>query len=180
VRLVAVPARGWTVVRWTAGCSGRRPCALRMTRSRVVAIRFVQVEPPPVVTTTTTTTATTPAEPPPLDGRYCGFTGNSGGICFTVSGGGSELGTSHFAIESDCSTGERYNVVFDSVDTVPVTSKSFDWEITTGEEAGSFVKGTLDTAGNAQGTLHIKSVFDYHGRHFDCLVDTSWTAKLGA
>jgi hypothetical protein len=150
-----------------------------MTKSRAVAIQFVEAAPPPVVSTTTTTT-TTPAQPPPLDGRYCGFTGNSGGICFTISDGGTVLGTSHFAIQSDCSTGARYNVVFDSTDTLPVENGAFDWEIAGGEEDGSWVRGTLDSAGNAQGTLHIQSVFDYHGQHFDCLVDTAWTARLGA
>jgi hypothetical protein len=57
---------------------------------------------------------------------------------------------------------------------------TFSYDTSSGEEAGSYVRGKFDTAGTAAGVVHIASSFDYEGTHYNCLFDTEWTARIGA
>ena len=137
--------------------------------------------PPPPTTTTTTTTTTTPTPPPAtaLPGRYCGFTNNGSGICFDITAGGQGFTNAKFAITTPCSPDSRFIITITTSGVIPVKPDlTFDLEATAGELAGSNIKGQLDTAGNAKGTVHVSDSFDYQGTHYTCQFDTEWTAKL--
>jgi hypothetical protein len=181
VRLVATPAAGWTFSKWTGACSGRGICSLTLKRAGGVGVLFVHPQTPSPTTTAATPTTTAPAPPPPraaLAGRYCGFTSNGVGFCFNVSPGGLSFGNAHFGINTECDPSSEFTITFDTTDTSPITNLMFDYEVASGEDAGSFLKGTLDPAGTASGTVHIKSSFDFEGTHYNCLFDTDWTAKI--
>jgi hypothetical protein len=124
-----------------------------------------------------------PPPPPPAPaaraGHYCGFTNNGYGFCFDITAGGQGFTNAHFAIKTTCTPDSVFEIEFGTFGVTPIQPDlTFDFEIRSGEEAGSYFKGTLDTVGNAKGVVHIVSSFDYEGTHYNCLFDTEWTAKI--
>jgi Ca2+-binding RTX toxin-like protein len=124
-----------------------------------------------------------PAPPPPpaptaQAGHYCGFTNNGFGICFDVSAGGKAFTNAIFGFRSNCTPdGAVSGDLTTSGDTPIKPDLTFDFEATSGDFAGSYIKGKLDAAGNASGVVHIVVEFDYNGTHYSCPFDTEWTAK---
>ena len=58
---------------------------------------------------------------------------------------------------------------------------SFLFADTSGDELnGSYIKGKLDTTGNASGVIHISFEADVEYTHYSCPFDTEWTAKRGS
>jgi hypothetical protein len=88
----------------------------------------------------------------------------------------------YFAVETDCSPSSRWRITLQTAGTTPIMPDlTFDFEDNSGGEfSGSYIRGQLDTVGNAKGTVHIAASFDYSGTHYNCLFDTEWTAKRGA
>jgi len=136
--------------------------------------------PPP--TTTTTTTA-----PPPvaaLTGHYCGFVNSGGSFCFDVSGaGGSQTFTNaSFDSTDDCTPSMTFDIKFTTSGTTPIQPDlTFDFTSPSGASAGTYITGTLDTSGHANGHFHVQYTFTYSdGVQYTCTANTDWTATLGA
>ena len=122
-----------------------------------------------------------PARPTALPGHYCGFTNNGYGICFDVTADGRSFTNAHFALQTACQPDSRFLITITTRANVPIQPDlTFDYEVGSGDLAGSYIKGKLDTAGNAQGVVHVAASFTYFGTHYSCLFDTDWTARLGA
>lgn len=116
-----------------------------------------------------------------LPGHYCGFTNNGYGFCFDVTPDSRYFTNAYFALQTPCQPDSRFLITIQTRGNVPIQPDlTFDSEETSGDLAGSYIKGKLDTAGNAQGVVHIAASFIYSGTHYTCLFDTEWTAKLGA
>ena len=118
-----------------------------------------------------------------MAGHYCGFTTNGYGICFDVTSGGQYFTNAVFGFTTTaCQPGGTLSGTLKTSGDVPIQPDlTFDFEDQSGDElTGSYIKGKLDTAGNAQGVVHLSAAFDYAGTHVTCLFDTEWTAKLGA
>ena len=64
---------------------------------------------------------------------------------------------------------------------VPIlTDRTFKYETSSGELAGSAILGSLDAEGSAKGMLRVQQApFDYDGVRYTCGVTTTeWTAKI--
>lgn len=133
----------------------------------------------------------TPPAPPPappappaakaMAGRYCGFTNNGYGFCFDVQATGDTFTNAVFEIRTDCKPDAIFKVTFSTTGATPIKPDlTFSFDATSGEEAGSYLRGKFDTAGSAAGVVHIAMSFNYEGTHYDCQFDTEWTAKIGA
>jgi predicted lipoprotein with Yx(FWY)xxD motif len=132
----------------------------------------------PVTTTATTTTATTTAAEA---GRYCGFTNNNSSICFTVTAGGADWTSAHYGIvNATCNPGPtHFDVTYDTIGQTAIGSNlAFNFAIMTGEANGTIISGTLTSAGQAQGHMHIVDAFVYNGTSYTCTYDDDWSAKL--
>jgi hypothetical protein len=87
-----------------------------------------------------------------------------------------------FQLQTPCQPSSEFIITIKTNGDVPIQPDlTFDFEDQSGGElSGSYIKGKLDTAGNGSGTVHVAASFDYSGKHYTCLFDTEWTAKLGA
>jgi hypothetical protein len=124
-----------------------------------------------------------PPPPPPTAqaGRYCGFTNNGYGFCFDVTAGGLAVTNIYFALQTPCSPDAIVTAQLQTVGFTPILPDlTFEFAENAGALAGSYVKGRLDTAGNASGVVHVSAELDDAGTHYSCRFDTAWTAKLGA
>jgi hypothetical protein len=127
-----------------------------------------------------------PAPPAPpaakaVAGRYCGFTNNGYGFCFDVPATGDAFTNAVFEIKTQCTPDAIFTATFSTTGATPIKPDlTFSYDVTSGEEAGSYLRGTFDTAGSAAGVVHIALSFNYEGTHYDCRFDTEWTAKIGA
>jgi len=140
--------------------------------------------PPPPTTgpdTTTAATTTTVAAPQFQTGQYCGFTNNGGSICFNVTGPPYAVTTYKYTVNydaNDCSPAAAGSVDYTTTGSTPVQADgTFDTEFTSGDAAGSSIKGTLDTQGGASGTMHTHSVIASGGTTFTCDSNATWSAK---
>ena len=140
--------------------------------------------PPPTTNPepTTTATTTTVAAPQFESGRYCGFTNNGGSICFDITPAPYAWTNGEFQTSfdsNDCSPPASGSVDYTTSGSAAVQADgSFDFNIQQGDEAGTDVKGTVDTAGGATGTLHLHSVVqDSAGNSYTCTLDATWSAK---
>jgi RTX calcium-binding nonapeptide repeat (4 copies) len=133
-----------------------------------------------VVYTDTPKTPAPPPAPAAEAGEYCGFTQNGGSICFTITSGKQQTLTQlTFEATVSCSPSSESKIPFTSSGSVPLQSDlSFAISVASGDQAGTSVTGTLDTAGNATGKMHVQTAFDYANTHYTCSLDTDWTAKL--
>jgi hypothetical protein len=115
-----------------------------------------------------------------MAGHYCGFTNNGFGFCFDVTAGGQAFTNALFQIQTPCTPDAVFQITYRTSGLTPIQPDlTFDSESTTGETAGSYIKGKLDTTGSGTGVVHIVSSFDYQGTHYNCLFDTEWSAKIG-
>jgi hypothetical protein len=71
-------------------------------------------------------------------------------------------------------------VPFNVTGSVPINpaDRSVSVEQKGGELDGSYIRGTVDSVGNANGTLRISDIFDYQGTHYECLTITDWTTRI--
>jgi hemolysin type calcium-binding protein len=147
--------------------------------------------PPPKTTTSTTTATTTPttttttttvpagrAQP----GHYCGFTNNGDALCFDITGGTPQSFTNlKFTITyrgTDCNPTATGTVDYTTGGAAPLQAdNSFDFEVASGDQAGTFAKGTVTPDGTATGTLNVRSVLASGGTTYTCGLTTDWTAK---
>jgi hypothetical protein len=99
-----------------------------------------------------------------------------------VTSGGQYFTNANFELKTPCQPPSELTVTLHTNGNVPIAPDlTFDFEDQSGGElSGSYIKGRLDTAGSAQGVVHVAAAFDYEGTHYTCLFDTEWTAKLGA
>jgi hypothetical protein len=127
-----------------------------------------------------------PAPPAPpaakaVAGRYCGFTNNGYGFCFDVPATGDAFTNAVFEIKTECTPDAIFTATFSTTGATPIKPDlTFSYDVTSGEEAGSYLRGKFDTTGGAAGVVHIALSFNYEGTHYDCRFDTEWTAKIGA
>lgn len=116
-----------------------------------------------------------------MAGRYCGFTNNGYGFCFDVPATGDAVTNALFEIKTQCTPDSIFTARFSTTGATPIRlDLTFSYDVTSGEEAGSYIRGKFDTAGRAAGVVHIASSFDYEGTRYNCLFDTEWTARIGA
>ena len=98
-----------------------------------------------------------------------------------MSAGGQYFTNAVFGLKTPCQPPSTLTVTLKTSGLVPIQPDlTFDFEDTSGQLSGSYVKGQLDTAGHAQGVVHVAAAFDYKGTHYTCSFDTDWTARLGA
>ena len=140
--------------------------------------------PPPTTTaTTTTTTTTTPAGPQVQEGKYCGFTNNSGGICFDITGTPVVFTNATFETnfdDNDCSPAISGTWDWTTTgDAALSTDGSFDFNIQSGANAGTDVAGKVAADGTAAGTITIRGSFqDNSGNSYNCSLNGTWTATI--
>jgi hypothetical protein len=128
-----------------------------------------------------------PPAPNVVAGRYCGFTNQGKSICFTVSSDRRSFGEAHFGARVDCQPSSTYEWTIDFTGSTPIASDgSFTYtvdRISPDSEIqgliGSYVSGTIDSSGNAQGHMHLTQItFTQAGTSYSCeTADTDWTAK---
>ena len=100
-------------------------------------------------------------------------------VCLDITSGGTRAGNARFGAKISCQPGGRVAVPFEAPGSVPLGADgSFSFDADSGELAGSYIRGTVDAAGGAKGTLHIQLTFDYQGQRYDCATTTEWTATL--
>jgi hypothetical protein len=130
---------------------------------------------PPPTTTTTPTTA-----PQPEAGQYCGFTNNSGSLCFDITGSPLVFTNAQWKATydaNDCTPQAGFEVSYTTSGQVPLSSTGeFDFALTSGEEAGTDLNGTVNTTGGASGNLILRSAIDYQGTTYNCSLNLTWTA----
>src|SRR5205085_7457551 len=99
-----------------------------------------------------------------------------------VTTGGQYFTNADFQLKTPCQLSSEFIITIKTSGNVPIAPDlTFDFEDQSGGElSGSSIKGKLDTAGNAQGVVHVAASFDYEGTHYTCGFDTAWPAKLGA
>jgi hypothetical protein len=141
----------------------------------------IRVGPPPPPTTTTAATTTTVATPPAQPGHYCGFTNNGDAICFDITGGKPQTFTNlAFTVTyrgTDCNPTATGVVPYTTRGTATLQpDNSFDFEVASGDTAGTFVKGTVSPDGTASGTENVHSVIVSSGTTYTCGLSTEWTA----
>jgi hypothetical protein len=188
VKLRAAAAEGSKFSRWAGPCAKKSGslCTVKMSGRKSIRAIFVEkpTPPPPPTTTSTTTSATTTTTAPSVvvhPGRYCGFTNQGQSICFTVGPDGQSFSEGHFGTLVDCSPSSKWIFTIDFPSQVPIEPDgSFDYTVGVGDLIGSYVRGSLDAAGNGQGTVHLNAVsFTQGGTSYSCqAVDTTWNAKL--
>ena len=69
---------------------------------------------------------------------------------------------------------------FNVTGSVPINpaDRSVSVEQKGGELDGSYIRGTVDSVGNANGTLRISDIFDYQDTRYECLTITDWTTRI--
>ena len=124
-----------------------------------------------------------PPPPPPPQvkaGQYCGFTNNGGSICFDITAAPFTFTNAQFHTSfdnSDCSPSATGSVDFTTGGSTAVHADgTFDFSVTQGDEAGTDVKGTVDTQGAATGTLHVHALIASGANTFTCSLDATWSA----
>lgn len=125
-----------------------------------------------------------PPPPPPLakPGKYCGFTNAGGGICFEIGQSGSTqfFTKANFEQTSNCEPDARFRLTITFGGQVRLSPElTFSYPVPSGDLAGSRIDGSVDTQGNAQGSLEMRASFDYQGTRYTCGSSTTWTANLG-
>ena len=124
-----------------------------------------------------------PAPPPlALPGKYCGFTNSGGGICFEIGQNGAAqfFTKANFEQTTDCEPSSRFRLTITFGGQVTLSPElRFSFAVTSGQLAGSRIEGSVDTQGNAQGTLEMRAAFDHEGTRYTCGSTTTWTANLG-
>ena len=123
-----------------------------------------------------------PAPPLAKPGKYCGFTNSGGGICFEIGQTGAVqfFTKANFEQTTDCEPNARFQLTITFGGQVLVgPDLRFSYLVPSGELAGSRIDGSVDTQGNAQGSLEMRASFDYEGAHYTCGSTTTWTANLG-
>lgn len=172
-------------------CGPGRDTALADRADKVVGCEIVKrtppaprpptPQPPPTTTAEPPPTTTTTAAPAPQAGHYCGFTNNGGSICFDVTNPPQAFTNATWTVTfdaNDCSPAAGGTVDYTTTGSARLAADgTFDFEITSGDSAGTYVKGTVDTAGGASGVLHVHSVIQSGGTTFTCGIDATWTAK---
>jgi len=99
------------------------------------------------------------------------------GICFDVTAGGQYFTNEATQFKGTCKPGGTFSGTFHTIGNTPIQPDlSFDYE----NQSGDYIKGELDTIGNAQGVLHIQSSFTISGTQYSCVLDTEWSARLSA
>lgn len=137
-----------------------------------------------------------PPPPPPLTakaGRYCGFDDQSGGVCLSVTGDGMHVSEFVTRQTVNCTNGYVAHPGLSLHGTVSLTADlsftyTYSGGLIPGDPADTNMKatytitGTLDSEGNAKGTVTLSSFsWDNGGTHYDCAGSPSnWTVKLGA
>ena len=123
----------------------------------------------------------TPPAPTAQAGKYCGFTNNGFGICFDVTAGGQAFTNPIFQLKTPCTPPATLTTTLTSSALTPIQPDlTFDFEPKGGAYDGTYIKGKLDTVGNASGVVHVQAEVDSNGTHYSCRMDTEWTAKLGS
>ncbi|MGZ4411160.1 MAG: hypothetical protein ACXVY8_03405, partial [Gaiellaceae bacterium] len=131
-----------------------------------------------------------PPPPPPANvvpGLYCGFTNQGKSICFTVTPDRRSFSQAHFGARADCQPDYTFDGTIDFPGTTPIAPDgSFTYTVQfmtpdskIGGLVGSYVRGKIDSAGNAQGEMHMTAIsFTSSGTSYSCeTADTTWTAK---
>ena len=132
--------------------------------------------PPP--TPPPTTTAPAPVATP---GHYCGFTNNGDALCFDITSGIPQTFTNltftvtYRGIECNPTATGTVNYTTGGAAVVQADN-SFDFEVASGDQAGTFAKGTIMGNGTAAGTLNVHSVLSSGGTTYTCALTTDWTA----
>jgi RTX calcium-binding nonapeptide repeat (4 copies) len=168
-------------------CGPGRDTAIADQADRVVRCEVVKrtsTPPPPPLPppppTTTTATTTTVAAPTAQPGHYCGFTNNGGSLCFDITAAPEAFANAAFTVTfdaNDCDPPAGGTVDYTTRGSAALAAdNSFDFEIASGDSAGTFVKGKADASGNASGDLHIHSVLSSGGTTFTCGLNATWTA----
>ena len=156
----------------------------RVARDCEIVVRTV-APPSPTPPAPTPPAPTPPAPPPPplaLVGKYCGFTNSGGGICFDIGQTGAVqfFTKARFEQTTDCEPDSRFRLTITFGGQVPVTPDlKFSYVVGGGELVGSRIDGSVDTQGNAQGSLEMRASFDHEGTRYTCASTTTWTATLG-
>jgi hypothetical protein len=142
-------------------------------------------QPPPPPTPPPAPPPPPPPPPPPAPaptaqpGKYCGFTNNGFGICFDVTADGHGFTNAIFQLKTPCSPPATLTATITTSSVTPIQPDlTFDFEENSGGQLnGSYIKGKLDTVGNASGVVHVQAELDSGGTHYSCRMDTEWSAK---
>ncbi len=122
-----------------------------------------------------------------VPGRYCGFTSQGKSICFTITPDRRSFAEGHFGARVDCTPESTYEWTIDFPDkTALKPDGSFEYSVAHVEAnsevaglVGSYVRGTVDDAGSAEGVMHLSSIsFTKTGTSYSCeTADATWSAK---
>ncbi|HEV3404070.1 MAG TPA: hypothetical protein VG073_07240 [Gaiellaceae bacterium] len=149
------------------------------------------------VTWHTTPQAPPPPPPPPpptaLAGHYCGLTNEGKSICFDVTSPQAAVQNLTTEMIANCGDGSSWiwTITFNAPLSIhqstltisyPYSGPLPDSSGATNVQISYQVDGTFDSAGNANGTIHLNHVsWDQAGTHYECAGDPrTWTARLGA
>jgi hypothetical protein len=169
--------RSWTEN--AAGIVGFQALLLRrgkvVGRSRAVTVRWT-VAPAP--------------QPAAAAGHYCGFTNEGKSICFDVKADQHVVNLRTESIVT-CPDSMRWlwTIGFSVADPLRALAFTYSYsgplaaDPTDHNVSATYaLAGTFDTAGNASGTIELRSVaWDAVGVHHDCAGEPrTWTARLGA
>jgi hypothetical protein len=204
----AQSAAGWTAARECAravcGTSWTEPGAATVVfRARVVHRRLVTRGPITRVAATSRPVSVTWAAPPPPPppppppaaaqaGRYCGFNDQGRTVCLDVTPDRGAV--TNFSTQSivTCGDSSQWAWLLSFRSRVAITNLTFTYAysgpLTSSDpslaniQATYSINGTLDTVGNAKGTLALTSIsWDQNGKHYDCAsAPYAWSARLGA
>jgi hypothetical protein len=121
-----------------------------------------------------------PPAPPWQAGRYCGYTNNGGSICFDVTASPSRFTNAAYSASfdrSDCNPPATGSVNYTTSGFAPIKADgTFDFAITSGDQSGTEITGTIDAQGAASGNLHIQSSVQSGGAGYTCALNATWTA----
>jgi hypothetical protein len=122
-----------------------------------------------------------------VPGLYCGFTNQGRSICFSVTPDRRAFAKARFGARADCHPDFTWDGTIDFPGTTPLAPDgSFTYTVdhmTPDSKIdgliGSYVRGKIDSAGNAQGQMHMTGIsFTDSGTSYSCeTADTTWTAK---
>ena len=86
-----------------------------------------------------------------------------------------------FGVRVECEPREGFQVTLTAPGSVPIlTDRTFVYDVGSGDFAGSYIRGSFDTEGNAHGTVRVQQPpFEHEGTRYTCEpATTDWTAKI--
>lgn len=189
VRLVAHPAAGWKLTKWTGACKGAGACSVKLSAAKSVHAVFGKkpTSPPPPPPSPPPPPPTPPPPPPPPSfktGAYSGTTSQGKALTFNVSTDGKTVSGINTIIDLNCTEVPGFTV------TLPLQS-SGDFNVNSdltfdanehdvasdGTTLDITFHGLLTASSGASGSLRV-DVSQIPGVPGICSTgDTTWTAS---